>query len=155
MQVSVIDETRPKSPDKRRPAMGLNPNTSSARTAAMISQLRSSAIPLGWPGFRPPWRFVFGLAAVYFGAAKLGLTMAFVAEQVTVVWPPSGISLAAVLVFGHRVWPGIALGAFLANATTGAPMAAALGIAVGNTLEALSGAWMLRRILDFTRHSTG
>ena len=92
---------------------------------------------------------MLGLAAVYFGAAKLGLTLAVVAEQVTVVWPPSGISLAAVLVFGPRVWPGIALGAFLANATTSAPMTAAIGIAVGNTLEALCGAWLLHRVVHF------
>src|SRR6516164_4136544 len=52
------------------------------------------------------------LAAVYFGAAKLGLTMAFVAEQVTAVWPPTGIALAALLLFRSRAWPGIALGAF-------------------------------------------
>ena len=92
---------------------------------------------------------MFGLAAVYFGAAKLGLTLAVVAEQVTVVWPPSGISLAALVVFGPRVWPGIALGAFLANATTSAPMTAALGMALGNTLEALCGAWLLRRFVHF------
>src|SRR5262249_6704653 len=49
------------------------------------------------------------LAAAYFGAAKLGLTMAFVAEQVTAVWPPTGIALAALLLFGYRAWPGIAL----------------------------------------------
>jgi PAS domain S-box-containing protein len=89
------------------------------------------------------------LAAVYFGAAKLGLAMAFVAEQVTAVWPPTGIALAALLLFGYRAWPGIALGAFLANATTNAPPATAAGIALGNTLEALLGAWMLRRLVQF------
>jgi integral membrane sensor domain MASE1 len=89
------------------------------------------------------------LAAVYFGAAKLGLTMAFVAEQVTAVWPPTGIALAALLFFGYRVWPGIALGAFLANATANEPLATATGIALGNTLEALAGAWMLRRLVQF------
>src|SRR3954466_5644197 len=115
----------------------------------MISNLRSSATPVTPPGDRPPWGLIFGLAAVYFGAAKFGLALAVVAEQVTVVWPPSGISLAAVVVFGPRVWPGIALGAFLANATTSAPMAAALGITVGNTLEALCGAWLLRRFVHF------
>src|SRR5262249_3948667 len=89
------------------------------------------------------------LAAVYFGAAKLGLTMAFVAEQVTAVLPPTGIALAALLLFGYRAWPGIALGAFLANATTNAPLATAAGIALGNTLEALAGAWLLRRLVQF------
>src|SRR5262245_58798695 len=89
------------------------------------------------------------LAAVYFGAARLGLTMALVAEQVTAVWPPTGIALAALLLFGYRVWPGIALGAFLANATANAPPATAACIALGNTLEALVGVWMLRRLVQF------
>lgn len=60
---------------------------------------------------------IVATAAVYFVAAKLGFNLAFVAEQVTVVWPPSGIALAALLVLGPEVWPGIALGAFLANIT--------------------------------------
>jgi PAS domain S-box-containing protein len=85
------------------------------------------------------------LAAAYFGAAKVGLTMAFVAEQVTAVWPPTGIALAALLVFGYRTWPAVALGAFLANATANAPPGIAAAIALGNTLEALLGAWLLRR----------
>ena len=51
------------------------------------------------------------VAAAYFGAAKVGLSLAFVAEQVTAVWPPTGIALAALLLFGSRAWPGIALGA--------------------------------------------
>src|SRR5262249_59327743 len=87
---------------------------------------------------------LFALAAIYFSAAKLGLSLAYVAEQVTVVWPPTGIALTAVLLFGWGAWPGIALGAFLANATTHVPAAAACGIAAGNTLEALLGAWLLR-----------
>ena len=46
---------------------------------------------------------VLGLAVLYFGAAKLGLALAFQAEQVTAVWPPTGIALAAVLLLGYRV----------------------------------------------------
>src|SRR4051812_18603049 len=92
---------------------------------------------------------ILALAAVYFGAAKLGLALAYVAEQVTVVWPPTGMALAAVLLFGYRVWPGIALGAFLANATTHEPPLVAVGIAAGNTLEALAGAWLLNRVVGF------
>src|SRR5262249_41361251 len=82
-----------------------------------------------------PWGRAFApvqgalLAAVYFGAARVGLSMAFVAEQVTAVWPPTGIALAALLLLGYRAWPGIALGAFLANATTNASLATAAGIA--------------------------
>lgn len=70
--------------------------------------------------------------------------MAFVAEQVTAVWPPTGIALVAVLLLGYRVWPGIALGALLANLTANEALPTACGIAAGNTLEALAGAWLLR-----------
>jgi PAS domain S-box-containing protein len=98
---------------------------------------------------------VLALAAVYFYAAKLGLSLATIAPQVTIVWPPTGIALAALLLFGYRWWPGVALGAFLANATTPeTPLPVALGIAVGNTLEALLGAWLLRRLPGF-RNSLG
>jgi len=92
---------------------------------------------------------VAAIAAVYFVSAKLGFTLASVAEQVTAVWPPTGISLAVVLLFGYRVWPGILAGAFVANLTTNEPPAVAGVIALGNTLEALTGAWVLRRLLGF------
>jgi PAS domain S-box-containing protein len=85
------------------------------------------------------------VAAVYFGAAKLGLTLAFSNRSVTAVWPPSGLALAAVVLYGPRVWPGIALGAFLANLTTQGSVLAVAGIAAGNTLEPLAGAFLLSR----------
>jgi PAS domain S-box-containing protein len=65
------------------------------------------------------------------------------------VWPPTGIALAALLLRGYRLWPGIMLGAGIANLLTGAPIFVALGIASGNTLEALLGAYALRRIPGF------
>jgi signal transduction histidine kinase/integral membrane sensor domain MASE1/CheY-like chemotaxis protein len=86
------------------------------------------------------------IAAAYVVSAKLGLSLAVVAEQVTVVWPPSGIALAAVLLLGRRVWPGIWVGAFLANVTSHEPVLAAVAIATGNTLEALAGAWLLEHV---------
>jgi signal transduction histidine kinase/ActR/RegA family two-component response regulator len=91
------------------------------------------------------------LAAVYIGAAKLGLSLApNEAKQVTAVWPPAGIALAAVILLGYRVWPAIALGAFIANITTPNEMVGtACGIALGNTLEALAGAWLLRTFARF------
>jgi signal transduction histidine kinase len=90
-----------------------------------------------------------GVAAAYFLAAKLGLTLATVGVTVTLVWPPSGVAVAAMLLLGRRVWPGIAIGAFLANATTDAPIAVAWFTAVGNPLEALVAASLLQRVSDF------
>ena len=85
------------------------------------------------------------LAAFYFAAAKLGLSLAIVHPSASAVWPPAGIALAAFLLFGNRVWPGIALGAFLANATTAGSLATSAGIAAGNTLEGVVGAWLVNR----------
>ena len=63
----------------------------------------------------------------------------------SVVWPPTGIALAAVLIWGPRVWPGIFLGAFVVNETTAGSLWTSLAIAVGNTLEALIGAYLVNR----------
>ncbi len=87
------------------------------------------------------------LVGSYFITSKIGLSLAFGVEQVTAVWPPTGIALAAILLLGYRVWPAIAVGAFLANITANEPFGTALGITVGNTLEALTGAWLLRRFI--------
>jgi PAS domain S-box-containing protein len=65
--------------------------------------------------------------------------------EITPVWPPAGIALAALLVLGYRVWPGIFLGAFLASVTGVFDVAAAAGVAAGNTLEGLAGVWLLNR----------
>jgi signal transduction histidine kinase len=96
--------------------------------------------------------WIAGVAAAYFAAAKLGLALATVGVTVTLVWPPSGVAVAALLLRGRRVWPGVALGAFVANATTGAPLTVALFATIGNPLEAVIAAWLLQRIPDFDRH---
>jgi len=86
-----------------------------------------------------------GLAGIYFVAGKLGLRLAFVNASATAVWPPTGIALAAFLLLGLRVWPGILLGAFLVNLTTAGSIATSIGIGVGNTLEGLAGAYLIDR----------
>src|SRR5947208_834812 len=86
------------------------------------------------------------LAVVYSGAARLGLLMDAVSGFATLVWPAAGIALFALLRGGSQLWPGIFVGAFLVNLWTGAPPLAAFGIAVGNTAEALVGAWAVRRM---------
>ena len=85
------------------------------------------------------------LAVVYVAAARLGFQVAFLAEQVTTVWAPTGIAQAALLLWGRRLWPAVWLGAFIANASTTAPLWTAAVIATGNTLEAVVTAWLLRR----------
>ena len=89
------------------------------------------------------------VTAAYVIAARLGFQVAFIAEQVTTVWAPTGIALAALLLWGRRLWPAVWLGAWLANAQTGAPLWSAALIATGNTLEAVAGAWILPRIAAF------
>ena len=55
----------------------------------------------------------------------------------TPIWPPTGIALAGLLLFGRRVWPAIALAAFLVNAPIGPSLMTAAGVAVGNTAAPL------------------
>lgn len=90
-----------------------------------------------------------GVAGAYYGSAKLGLDLAFETSSVSAIWPPTGIALAALVLWGSRLWPAIAAGAFLANLGTGVPLYAVLGITLGNTLEALLGAYLLRRVARF------
>lgn len=85
------------------------------------------------------------LAAVYYATGRLGLLLPIAHQNVTLVWAPSGIAVAAILLWGFRVWPGIALGAFLVNLATSAPFGVCLAMAAGNTLLAVAGAWLLRR----------
>jgi len=94
---------------------------------------------------------VVGLAAVYFAAAKLALLIAIPPGYATAVWPPSGIALAAVLLRGNRIWPGIWLGASLVNVTVQSSLVAATLIGAGNTLEALTGAVLIRAYIGIPR----
>jgi integral membrane sensor domain MASE1 len=72
---------------------------------------------------------IAGLAILYFFASKFGLRFAVVYPSATVVWPGTGIALAALLLLGYRVWPGIFLGAFAVNLTTAGSILSSLGIA--------------------------
>ena len=86
------------------------------------------------------------LAALYATAGWIGLRYVTIGHNVSLVWPSAGIAFAALVLLGGRYWPGVLLGAFLANVTTPAPLAAVLGISVGNTVEALLAAYFLRRV---------
>jgi signal transduction histidine kinase/integral membrane sensor domain MASE1 len=85
------------------------------------------------------------VAVAYVAAARLGFHVAFAAEQISTVWPPSGIAMASMILGGLSLAPGVWLGAFLANAGMHAPLWSAACIAAGNTFEAAIARWMLRR----------
>ena len=129
---------------------------SSARVESGPASVRRRMLydpPASDPGSgRPPLSrtliLCFILAAVYVLTGSLGLQLATLHRSASLVWPPSGLALASLLVLGKRVWPGVFAGAFLVNflklvdagATTA--VAASFGIGLGNTLEAVVG-WTL------------
>jgi integral membrane sensor domain MASE1 len=92
---------------------------------------------------------ILALAVIYHLAARVGLAVAYVQINVSPVWPPTGIALAALLIFGYNLWPGISLGVLLGSLLTGADLSIAAGMALGNTLEALAGAYLLKRFVHF------
>ena len=85
------------------------------------------------------------LAVVYALTAKVGLSLAFAHPSATAVWPPTGIALAACLIWGYRIWPAIFVAAFMVNLMTAGSVATSTSIAVGNTLEVLIGCYLVTR----------
>ncbi|MCB1315650.1 MAG: MASE1 domain-containing protein [Leptospiraceae bacterium] len=95
------------------------------------------------------------LSLAYIGGARIGFHLAFLHSQVSPVWPPEGISLAIVLLFGFRLIPGVLLGAFAANYMHNPHLPTAIMIAFGNTLSVSLAAYLVRRFTErnnpFTR----
>ena len=94
------------------------------------------------------WTLSAALFVAYVIAARIGIELEVAEGLITPVWAPTGIALAALVLYGRRLWPAVALAAFVANATSGASIPEAAFISVGNTLEAVVGATLLLRI-DF------
>lgn len=92
------------------------------------------------------WGRVLLLFALYFIFAKIGLTISAYNNFAALVWPPSGIALAALLIWGPQFWPVIFIAALSVNYATGAPLLTALFIAIGNSLEGVLGAYLCRRV---------
>jgi len=94
-----------------------------------------------------PRRFaqMTALAVTYVLVARAGLLFDAESGFATLVWPPTGMAIAALLIAGRWMWPAILIGAFVANLWTGAPIAVAVGIAIGNTLEAVIAVSILQR----------
>lgn len=108
----------------------------------------AEAPPSGW-GSRAHFVRLGIVAAAYIAVSRAGLELDAVSGFAALVWPGSGIALAAILIWGYRLWPAIAVGALVTNLWAGAPLFAAIGIAAGNTGEAVVGAYLPRRIAGF------
>ena len=102
---------------------------------------------------RVVWKYLVQITIVfvaYFAAGKLGQATANIrSSNLGPVWPAYGIALAALLLYGYRVWVGIAAAALLVAFLSPVPHVAAVGQAAGATLAALIGAFLLRRIAKF------
>jgi signal transduction histidine kinase len=88
---------------------------------------------------------VGALAGLYYGAGRAGLHLAYLHGTVTALWPPVGVGVAALVILGPGVWPGIVIGdLLLADFST--PWGTIVGQTVGNTLEILVAAVLFRRL---------
>jgi signal transduction histidine kinase/integral membrane sensor domain MASE1 len=85
------------------------------------------------------------VALAYYLAGRLGLELAYLDGAVAAVWPPAGLGLAVLFLYGLRLWPGIVIGdLLLADFST--PPGTVLGQTVGNTLAVVVAALLLRRL---------
>ncbi|MGA8839481.1 MAG: SpoIIE family protein phosphatase [Candidatus Aquilonibacter sp.] len=107
-----------------------------AAAVRMPSDVRGLAAYAAW---------IIVVAGAYILFAYIGFSMAFGVKQITAIWPPTGIAVAALVLGGKRMWPGVFLGAFIANFTKDESAITALAIAAGNTLGPVLGAYLLRR----------
>ena len=90
---------------------------------------------------------IFILAAVYFIAARVGLSLAFINPSTSAIWPPTGIAIAVIILWGYNLWPAVFLGALAVNFTITGSAAASFGIAAGNTFEAVLGAYLAEMLI--------
>jgi PAS domain S-box-containing protein len=91
------------------------------------------------------------LTFVYYASGRFGLGLASINPHATVLWAPTGISIAALLLLGYRAWPAVLAGAFLVNHHVNGSMVVSAGIAVGNTLEAFAGAYLVNQFANGTK----
>jgi integral membrane sensor domain MASE1 len=89
------------------------------------------------------------LAAIYIFSGFIGLSLAHYQPNATLIWPPTGLSLAALIVYGPRLWPGVVIGSLALSLLNGSSLPLSLAICTGNTLEAVVGSIVLVRVFDF------
>src|SRR5436190_8323518 len=118
--------------------------------AATPSRARIDAQLASWRSTRAGRLMLLGVsiavvAALYYAAAKIGLRLAYLHGTVTALWPPVGVGIAALVLYGPRLWPGIVIGDLLVGDFS-TPLGTVLGQTVGNTLEVIVAALLLRRL---------
>jgi len=98
------------------------------------------------------------LALIYCLVGRISLLLAIPPGYATAIFPPTGIALAAILIWGNKLLPGVFLGSYILNAiigmgdggaVTSVTALVAIGIASGATLQTLFGAWLIRRAVGF------
>ena len=104
------------------------------------------------------------LAVAYLIAGRLGQYLAAPPIYATAVWPASGVALAGLLLMGYRTWPGLFLGAVVVNSWSvllgpgdpeiGPQLIKAARIGYGATMQAVVGAWLIRRYVGFPNNLT-
>ena len=120
-----------------------------ARAAALRSQVAAPASVKFPAGGALRWLIaVTVVAASYYGAAKLGLSLAFATEQVTAVWPPTGVALAVSVLLGPRIWPGVYVGALPCQCGAHEPISPRQA-SRSATAMVLVGVLILRRVVRF------
>ncbi len=98
-------------------------------------------------GVKPYLVKLLFLSVVYILAARLGFSLSQNFDHITAIWPPSGIAMTALLLWGYHYWPSIFVGAFMINSLMGVSPSVATGIALGNTLEAVTAVFLVRRFI--------
>jgi signal transduction histidine kinase len=121
----------------------------------MTTQVQPSSVPFAGRATIPVLRHpvvryaggVLALAAAYFVAAKIGQTLRYTAS-VSAIWPPAGLGIAALYLWGTRWWPGVFLGELVVNVDLldALPAGSLIGQQTGNMAEILIGAMLLRRL---------
>ena len=112
----------------------------------MIDQDKNKSVPPSHRFFYPLAILLF--AGIYFCLGKLAVSFEPVNRGAAAVWPPSGLSLGVLLIWGSRFWPGILIGSLLINLTSQGAWGTSLLIAVGNVLEGLLAAMLVRRFAN-------
>src|SRR5215218_4566404 len=127
------------------------PNDTVAQQKTPARAVRSAGrVGLARVAWQLHGRYVAGvvaLAAAYYAAAKVGYELEFAGPVAAIVWLPAGVAVAVLSLGGLRLWPGVLVGDLLANDYSALPIGSALGQTLGNMLEVLVAALLIRRLV--------